>query len=312
MQAPDPTVADVRAAATRIAGHVHATPVLTSRTADARSEARVFCKAENFQRTGSFKFRGATNAIAGLTSAQRAAGVVAFSSGNHAQAVACAARDNGIAACIVMPADAPPAKLAATRSHGAEIVLYDRATEDREAIAIDLAERRGLTLIPPFDHPAVIAGQGTCALELFDQVGPLDLLLVPLGGGGLLAGCALVAAELSPGCRVVGVEPDAGDDGRQSLRAGRRIRIAPPRSIADGALTVQVGVAPFRIMQRLVADILTVPDAGLVAARHFLAERMKIVVEPTGCLGLAALFAGAAEARGLRVGIILTGGNVTV
>jgi threonine dehydratase len=307
-----PDYQDVVKAQARIAGIVTATPVLRSRTADASCNAHLFFKAENFQHTGSFKFRGAVNAIAGLDDQARARGVIAFSSGNHAQAVARAAAIAGTSSCIVMPADAPAGKLAATRSYGAEIVLYDRFTEDREAIARGIAQQRGLNLIPPFDHLAIIAGQGTAAAELFDAVGPLDLLLVCLGGGGLLSGSALAAATLSPRCRVIGVEPAAGNDGQRSLRAGHRVRIAVPASIADGALTTQLGAIPFAVIQRLVTDIVTVPDVALVEAMRFFAERMKIVVEPTGCLAAAAAFTGAVDVQGQRVGIILSGGNVSL
>jgi threonine dehydratase len=306
-----PTYADILAARARLAGIAHQTPVLTARTANAQCGADIFFKAENFQRTGSFKFRGAVNAIAQLPAETRANGVVAFSSGNHAQAIALAARLADIPACIVMPADAPPAKRAATQNYGAEIIEYDRYTENREAIAHNIAVQRGMSLIPPFDHPAIIAGQGTCAAELFDHTGPLDLLLVCLGGGGLLSGCALAAAARSPACRVIGVEPEAGNDGQQSLRAGHRVRIAVPKSIADGALTTQIGELPFALIQRHVADIVTVPDAALIDAMDFFASRMKIVVEPTGCLAAAAAFTGAVPIAGSRVGIILSGGNVT-
>jgi threonine dehydratase len=306
-----PIYADILAARARLAGIAHQTPVLTSRTANTQCGAELFFKAENFQCTGSFKFRGAVNAIAQLPAESRARGVVAFSSGNHAQAIARAAALANIPACIVMPTDAPPAKRAATRGYGAEIVAYDRYREDREAIAQAIATQRGMTLIPPFDHPAIIAGQGTCAAELFEQAGPLDLLLVCVGGGGLLAGSALAAAALCPTCRVIGVEPEAGNDGQLSLRAGRRIRIEIPRSIADGALTPQLGALPFAIIQTGVADIVTVPDSALTAAMDFFATRMKIIVEPTGCLAAAAAFTGVIPLAGHRVGVILSGGNVT-
>jgi threonine dehydratase len=305
----EPDFAAVAAAQGRLSGLAHRTPVLTSHTANQNTGAELFFKAENFQRTGSFKFRGAANTIAQLDDAARSRGVLAFSSGNHAQAVALAAGLAGVRATIVMPTDAPPTKLAATRAYGAEIVLYDRYREDREAIARNLAAESGATLIPPFDHPQVIAGQGTCAAELFAHTGKLDLLLVCLGGGGLLAGCALAAAELSPGCQVIGVEPHAGNDAQQSLRAGRRIGIEVPISIADGALTTMIGALPFAIIQRLVHDIVTVDDAALLSAMGFFAERMKITVEPTGCLAAAAAFTGAVTLSGKRVGVIISGGN---
>jgi threo-3-hydroxy-L-aspartate ammonia-lyase len=306
-----PTYADVERAAARIAGHAHRTPVLRSRTADAQLRAPVFFKCENFQRAGAFKFRGAFNALSRFSAAQRRAGVVAFSSGNHAQAIALAASELGIGATIVMPHDAPRAKLAATRGYGAEVLLFDRYTEDREAIGKRLAEERGLTLIPPYNHPDVIAGQGTAAKELFDEVGELDRLFVCLGGGGLTSGCALSARALSPRCKVIGVEPEAGNDVQQSLRSGRIVHIDVPQTIADGAQTQQVGDITFEIIRRDVDDIVTASDAQLVEAMRFFAERMKIVVEPTGCLGWAgALHGGVAIAPGQRVGVLISGGNV--
>ncbi len=306
-----PTYADVERAAARLSGHAHRTPVLRSRTADARLGASVFFKCENFQRAGAFKFRGAFNALSSLSEAQRRVGVVAFSSGNHAQAIALAASELGMAATIVMPRDAPRAKLTATRGYGAEVLLYDRYTEDREAISRRLAEERGLALIPPYNHPDVIAGQGTAAKELFDEVGELDHLFVCLGGGGLTSGCALSARALSPGCKVIGVEPEAGNDVQQSLRSGRIVHIDVPQTIADGAQTQQVGDITFEIIRRDVADIVTASDAQLVEAMRFFAERMKIVVEPTGCLGWAgALHGGIAIEAGERVGVLISGGNV--
>jgi len=305
-----PTYDDVAAAATRIAGHAHRTPVLTSATADAELGARLFFKCENFQRMGAFKFRGAFNALARFDERQRRAGVVAFSSGNHAQAIALAARLIGMPAVIVMPHDAPAAKVAATRGYGATIVVYDRYREDREAIGRKLAEDRGMTLIPPYDHPDVIAGQGTAAKELFDEVGALDALFVCLGGGGLLSGSALAARALAPACRIYGVEPEAGNDGQQSFRSGRIVTIETPRTIADGAQTLHLGEHTFPIIRRDVTDIFTASDAELVAAMRFFAERMKMVVEPTGALGFAAARRMAAELAGQRVGILISGGNV--
>src|SRR5687768_4676814 len=302
-----PTFADVQAAAERIRGQAHRTPVLISRRVDAETGARVYFKCENFQRVGAFKFRGAFNALSRFDPAQRRAGVVSFSSGNHAQAIALAAQLLGIPATIVMPRDAPALKLSATRGYGAEIVLYDRYTEDREAIGRELAEKRGLTLIPPYDHPHVIAGQGTAALELFEEVGPLDALFVCLGGGGLLSGSAIVARRVAPACKVYGAEPAAGNDGSRSFRAGHIIRIDTPQTIADGAQNQQLGQLTFPIIQRLVEDIVEVTDAELVDCMRFFAERMKIIVEPTGCLS----FAAAQKVRtGPRVGIIVSGGNV--
>lgn len=305
-----PTYDDVAAAAQRIQGHAHRTPVLTSRTLDETLGARVFLKCENLQRMGAFKFRGAFNALSRFSAAQRKAGVVAFSSGNHAQAIALAARLLEIPATIVMPHDAPAAKVAATKGYGGQVVVYDRYTEDREQIGRDLAERHGLTLIPPYDHADVLAGQGTAAKELFEETGPLDALFVPLGGGGLLSGTALSTRALSPECALYGVEPEAGNDGQQSLRAGRIVHIDTPKTIADGAQTQHLGGITFPIIQRDVTDILTASDAELVDAMGFLATRMKLVIEPTGCLGLAAARQKGEELRGRRVGIILSGGNV--
>ena len=305
-----PTYDDVAAAAERIAPAAHRTPVLRSRTADAQTGAELFFKCENFQRMGAFKFRGAFNALSRFDPAQRKAGVVAFSSGNHAQAIALSARLLGMPATIVMPHDAPAAKVAATRGYGSNVVVYDRYQEDREAIGLRLAEEGGLTLIPPFDHPDVIAGQGTAAKELLEETGPLDALFVCLGGGGLLSGSALAARALAPGCKVYGVEPEAGDDGRQALRAGRRVRIEVPKTIADGAQTQALGEITFEIIRRDVDDIFTASDAELVEAMRFFAERMKMIVEPTGCLGFAAARRMASELKGRRVGVIISGGNV--
>ncbi|WP_246685474.1 threo-3-hydroxy-L-aspartate ammonia-lyase [Methylobacterium sp. WL103] len=288
----------------------HRTPVLTSRTADERTGASLFFKAENLQRAGAFKFRGAYNAIAALDDDARARGVIAYSSGNHAQAIALASRILNVPATIVMPEDAPAMKVAATQGYGAEVVRYDRYTQDRVALGRTLAEARGLTLIPPYDHPDVIAGQGTLALELIEETGPLDMLVVCLGGGGMLSGCALVAAERAPGCLVVGVEPEAGDDGQQSFRAGRIVTIPVPRTIADGAQTTFLGSMTFPIIQERVADIVTVTDYELVATMRFFAERMKLVVEPTGCLAAAAVMHGRLDVRGKRVGVVISGGNI--
>jgi threonine dehydratase len=305
-----PSYADVEAAAARIAGAAHRTPVLTSRTANDESGAELFFKCENFQRMGAFKFRGAYNALSRFDAAQRKAGVVAFSSGNHAQAVALAARLLGMPATIVMPHDAPATKVAATKGYGGEVVVYDRYKEDREAIGRRLAEARGLTLIPPFDHPDVIAGQGTATKELIEEVGPLDALFVCMGGGGLLSGSALAARALAPGCKVYGVEPEAGNDGQQSFRAGRIVHIETPKTIADGAQTQALGKITFEIIRRDVDDVFTASDAELVEAMRFFASRMKMIVEPTGCLGFAAARRMKAELKGQRVGVILSGGNV--
>jgi threonine dehydratase len=305
-----PSFEDVRAAAARLAGIAHRTPVATSRTANALLDAELFFKCESLQRVGAFKFRGAYNALAQFSPEQRRAGVVAFSSGNHAQAIALAARLLAIPAAIVMPADAPASKVAATRGYGAEIIMYDRFVEDREAIARRLADERGMTVIPPYDHADVIAGQGTAAAELFADVGELDHLFVPLGGGGLISGSALAARALAPRCRVWGVEPEAGNDGQRSLRAGEIVRIPTPETIADGAQTQFLGALTFAIIRRDVAGIVTATDAELVDAMRFFAERMKLVVEPTGGLGFAGARGGAVPIRGSRVGVIVSGGNI--
>ena len=302
--------AEVAAAAKRIEGAAHRTPVLTSTTADALTGAQIFFKPENLQRMGAFKFRGAYNAIAKLDAGARKRGVLAFSSGNHAQAMALAGRLLGVAATIVMPSDAPAIKLAATRGYGAEVITYDRMTEDREALAKKIAAERGLTLVPPYDHADVIAGQGTAAKELIEDAGALDYLFVCVGGGGLISGCALAAHALSPDCKVIGVEPEAGNDVQQSFRSGSIVKIPVPKTIADGAQTQFPGQITFPIIQALVADILTVSDAALIEAMKFFAARMKIVVEPTGCLGAAAVFGKQIDLAGKRVGVILSGGNV--
>jgi len=321
---PDPLAIrfeDVQAAAERLAGVAHRTPVMRSRAADEATAAQLFFKCENLQRMGAFKFRGAYNALARFDAAQRRAGVIAFSSGNHAQAVALASGLLDMPAVIVMPADAPPAKLAATRGYLAgrahsEVLLYDRYTEDREAIGRRLAAERGMTLVPPYDHPDVMAGQGTAALELFEQTagdGPLDALLVCVGGGGLISGCAVAAAAMAPGCAVWGVEPEAGDDTRQSLAIGSIVHIDTPRTIADGAQTQHSGTLTFPVIQRLVRGVVTVRDDDLVSTMRFYAQRMKLVVEPTGALSLAALMVSATglpDLRGCKVGVIISGGNV--
>ena len=306
---------DIGAAAVRLRGVAHRTPVMRSRTADDLTGAQLFFKCENLQRMGAFKFRGAYNALAQFTPAQRETGVIAFSSGNHAQAIALSARLLGMPSVIVMPHDSPAAKLAATRGYQegqprSEVVIYDRYTEDREAIGRRLAQERGMTLIPPYDHPHVMAGQGTAALELMEETGPLDMLLVCVGGGGLISGCAVAARHLSPGIEVIGVEPEAGNDTQQSLAQGRIVHIDTPKTIADGAQTQHSGELTFPVIQRLVSRIVTVSDAQLVQAMRFFAERMKLVVEPTGCLGAAALLQGVVAARGKRVGVIVSGGNV--
>lgn len=305
-----PIYEDVTSAAKRIEGVAHRTPVLTSRTVDADFSAQVFFKCENFQRVGAFKFRGAFNALSCLDSKQRAAGVVAFSSGNHAQAIALAANLLKIAATIVMPQDAPAGKVSATKGYGGNVVFYDRHNEDREAIGRRLAEENGLTMIPPYDHPHVIAGQGTAAKELFEEVGELDALFVCLGGGGLLAGSALSTRALSGKCKLYGVEPEAGNDGQQSFRAGTIIHIDTPKTIADGAQTQHLGKFTFEIIRRNVDDIVTVTDEALIDCMRFFASRMKIIVEPTGCLSFAGARDMKAQLKGQRVGVIVSGGNV--
>ena len=305
-----PTYADVQAAARRLAGVAHKTPVITSRTVNEALGAEVFFKAENLQRMGAFKFRGAFNALSRFDERQRRAGVVTFSSGNHAQAIALSGRLLGIPATIVMPQDAPAMKVEATRGYGGKVVLYDRYRDDREKIGRDLATEHGLTLIPPYDHPDVIAGQGTAAMELFEEVGALDAFFVCLGGGGLLAGSALATRALSSGCVLYGVEPEAGNDGQQSFRSGAIVHIDPPRTIADGAQTQHLGEHTFQIIRRDVDDILTVTDAELVEAMAFAASRMKLVIEPTGCLGFAAARRMKEALRGKRVGVLISGGNV--
>jgi len=305
-----PSFEDVRKAAQRIAGAAHRTPVLTSRTADAATGATLYFKAENLQRAGAFKFRGAYNAIAALEAGVRKRGIIAYSSGNHAQAIAYAAALQGAPSTIVMPSDAPTMKVAATKGYGAEVVFYDRYKEDRDAISRRLAAESGATLIPPYDHPDVIAGQGTATLELCEEVGELDLLVTPLGGGGLLAGSALAIKAMSPKCSIVGVEPEAGNDGQQSLAKGEVVRIPIPKSIADGALTPSLGDHNFPIIKSDVERIVTVSDAQLIDTLRFFAERMKIVVEPTGCLAAAAILSGVLDCKGKRVGIVLSGGNV--
>ncbi len=307
--------ADIQAAAARLQGVAHRTPVLSSRQIDERCGAQVFFKAEHLQRMGAFKFRGAYNALARFSPEQRRRGAIGFSSGNHAQALALAARLLEMPSVLVMPSDAPAAKLAATRGYQAgqphsEVILYDRYSQDRAELTQRLSHERGMTLVPPYDHPDVMAGQGTAALELIEQAGPLDALLVCLGGGGLLSGCAVAAAHLLPQIAVHGVEPEAGNDTQQSLAAGHIVQIAVPQTIADGAQTTASGQLTFPVIQRLVRSVVTVSDAQLVRTMALLAERLKQVVEPTGCLAAAALLEGAINLRGKRVGVILSGGNV--
>ena len=305
-----PTYDDVVSAARLIEGQAHKTPIFTSSTIDAQTGAEFFFKCENFQRIGAFKFRGAYNALARFTDEQKKHGVLAFSSGNHAQAIALSAKLLGIGATIIMPEDAPASKLDATRGYGAKVVTYNRYTEDRDALSKKLADEGGLTLIPPFNHPDIIAGQGTATKELIEEVGPLDALFVCLGGGGLLAGSALAAKALAPSCDVYGVEPEAGNDGQQSFRSGQIVHIDVPKTLADGAQTQALGDMTFAIIQKTVRDILAVSDDELVRGMKFFASRMKMVVEPTGCLGFAGAMQMAPELKGKRVGVIVSGGNV--
>jgi threonine dehydratase len=305
------TFEDVARAHERIRHHVHRTPALTSATVDVLTGAAVFFKPENLQRMGAFKIRGAYNALSQLTPDERKRGVVAFSSGNHAQAVALAGKLLGIPRVIVMPADAPGVKLDATKGYGAEVVVYEK-TQDREQLAAKISSKRGLTLIPPYDHPHVVAGQGTAAKELIEDAGPLDLLLVPCGGGGLLSGCAIASKHMNPGCRVIGVEPAAGDDATRSFKTRTLQTVKNPDTIADGARTPSLGKVTFPLVMKYVDDMLTVTDAELLKSMFFLWERMKIVVEPTGALAACALLEKKVDAKGKRVGIVLSGGNVDV
>ncbi len=306
------TLDDVEDAADRLAGVANRTPVLTSRTLNDRVGAEVYLKAECFQRTGSFKFRGAFNAIASLPALDRARGVATYSSGNHAQAVALAAALHDVRAVILMPEDAPALKIAATRDYGAEIVTYDRYSEERDTLGDALAHDRGMTLIPPYNHWDVIAGQGTTALELFAEVSPLDTLMVCVGGGGLISGCATVAKAQAAPPRVVGVEPGAGDDARRSLQEGRIVTIPTPRTIADGQQTTSVGERTFAVIQERVDDIVTVTDPEIVSAMRFVFERLNVVLEPSGASALAAVMAGKVDVTGQRVGVTLSGGNIGV
>ena len=305
-----PTPADLQEAASRLRGIAHRTPVVTSRTLDERLGAQVFFKCENFQRMGAFKFRGAYNNIAQLTSAQLAAGVLTYSSGNHAQATALSARLLGAPAVILMPHDSAQSKVDATKGYGAEVIVYNRFETDREQLAQDVAAARGLTIVPPYDDPHIIAGQGTATLELLEDQPDLDYIVTSLGGGGLLSGAALAGHSVAPDAKVIGVEPTSGDDGLRSLREGKIIRISPPRGLPEGALATHVGALNFEMMRRYVHDIVTVSDDDIIAAMQFFASRMKIVVEPTGSMPLAALLRGKLPVQGKRVGVVVSGGNV--
>jgi threo-3-hydroxy-L-aspartate ammonia-lyase len=302
--------ADIESAASTLAGHAHRTPVVTSRALDERVGARLFFKCENLQRAGAFKFRGAYNAMSRLTERQRRQGVLAYSSGNHAQAVALAGRELSVPAAIIMPSDAPQVKIDATRGYGGEVILYDRQTQSREELAAQIASDRGLTLVAPFDNQSIVAGQGTVARELLEDVGTLDYLLVPCGGGGLLSGCSIAAAAMSPGCKAIGVEPAAGDDGVRSFKSGTLESVKNPDTIADGARTSSLGQITFPLIRRYVHDMVTATDDQLIATMALLAERLKLIVEPTGALGAAAALQRIVTIEGKRVGIVLSGGNV--
>ena len=305
------TIDDVREAARRLKGHIHRTPVITSRSFDEASGHRVFFKCENLQRAGAFKIRGALNKLLTLTDEERKRGVVGFSSGNHAQGVALAARLTGASAIILMPTDAPASKVAATRGYGAEVVFYDRQTEDREARAKDLVAKTGRALVPPYDDPAIMAGQGTAALELLEEVPDLDALLTPMGGGGLMAGCSTVATALRPSMKIYGVEADTANDTYLSFKKGERVSIAPPPTIADGIRNLSPGALTFPINKRTLTDVLLVSDKEIEEAVRFLLLRAKILVEPTGAVPAAALLAGRLPMpKGSRVGVVLSGGNI--
>jgi len=304
------TFADIESAAARLHGQANRTPVFTSRSADELVGARLFFKCENFQRVGAFKFRGAFNALSQFSAAQRKAGVLTWSSGNHAQAIALAGRLLDIPRTIVMPQDAPAVKLTATRAYGAEVVLYDKHATTRETLGRELAVQRGMTIIPPYDHPHIVAGQGTAAMELIDEVESLDALVAPLGGGGLLSGCAVAMRHLLPQAKVFGAEPALADDGARSFRSGRMETVTNPQTIADGARTPSLGELTFALIRQHVTDVVTVTEESILRAMLFLWERMKLVVEPTGALGLAALMQGALKLPGQRVGIVVSGGNV--
>jgi threonine dehydratase len=304
------TYSDIAAAAERLAGQANQTPVMTSRTVNQRTGSQVFFKCENFQRTGSFKFRGAFNALVQLSCEQRQQGVLVYSSGNHAQAIALAGRLFAVPVTVVMPEDASVVKVAATRGYGAEVVFYNRRTQKREAVGQQLARDRGLTLIPPFDHPQVIAGQGTVAKELLEEVGPLDLLLVSCGGGGLLSGCAIAANTLSPDCRVIGVEPKRADDATRSFYSKTLQTVDNPDTVADGARSPSLGNLTFPLILHYVDDMVTVSEIAILRTMFFLWERLKIVVEPTGALAAAALLEGTINQPNARIGVVISGGNV--
>ena len=300
---------DVQSAAERLRDVATVTPIHTSRTLNAMTGREVFIKCENFQRTGSFKFRGAYNAINRLSAEQVRKGIVAFSSGNHGQAVALSAKLHHAPAVIVCPSDAVPTKVAAMREYGAEVIMYDRLKEDRIAIGNRLAAERGMTVVPPYDHPHVMAGQGTLVLEWLQAVPDLDAIVIPVGGGGLIAGCAIAAKGIHPHLRVFGVETEGADDTKLSLMKGERVKVPPPTTIADGIRTQTPGDLTFPVVQAFVEDILVVSDAETLDALKFLTTRMKLVAEPTGAITLAALLTGRMPTNCKRIGLLLCGGN---
>lgn len=300
---------DVVAARQRLMGRARVTPIMTSRTLDDMTGARIYFKCENFQKVGAFKYRGALNAIAMLDDETKARGVITYSSGNHGQALALAGRNSGVAVTVVMPDNAPETKLAATREYGAQVIMYDPQTQVREDVAADLVQRRGYAVIPPYDHPNIIAGQGTVGLEMFDQLDQLDMLLIPTGGGGLLSGSALAARHLDQNCRVIGIEPESADDATRSFHSGELHSVRNPPTIADGVRTPSLGHITFPMVRRYAADMVTVTEQAIMEAVRFLFFRLKLVVEPSGALGLAALMSGAVEPHG-RIGVVLSGGNV--
>ncbi|MBZ0135117.1 MAG: threo-3-hydroxy-L-aspartate ammonia-lyase [Planctomycetes bacterium] len=304
------SIDDIRAAAAHLEGLARKTPVYTCHTVDDNCGAKVFFKCENFQRVGAFKFRGAYNALSQLAEARRAAGVLTFSSGNHGQAIALAGKLLGIPAVIVMPKDAPGVKIAATKGYGAEIVLYDKHQTTRELLGAKIAGERGLTVIPPYDHAHIIAGQGTVALELHDEVAGLDVLIAPVGGGGLISGCAVATKVLRPSCKVIGIEPENADDATRSFKTGELQTVNNPDTVADGARTPSLGKLTFPLIRECVDDMITVSDDAIVTAMRFIWERMKLVVEPTGAMAYAALHSGALDVTGKRVGVVISGGNV--
>lgn len=303
---------DIAEAAKRLDGVSHITPVARSTTLDSVTGCQVFLKCENLQRTGAFKFRGAYNALSQLSDEQKNTGVLTYSSGNHAQAVALAGSLLGIATTVIMPDDAPEIKRKATEGYGAEIISYDRSQYSREDLAKDISRERRLPIIPPYDHPHIVAGQGTTGLELFSQVPDLDVLLVCCGGGGLLSGCSIAAKYLNPSCKVYGVEPANADDATRSFHTGTIQTVHNPDTVADGARTPYLGQVTFPIIMQNVDDMVTVSERSIIKAMYFMWERLKLVVEPTGALALSALFGGTLSFPGKKVGVVISGGNVDI